>query len=292
MPLVIKSDGRREPFDRNKIEHGMQAAVAKRPVSRDQVSQLALESRARDRRARASARSRSRDDRRARAAASCARSTRSPTSGSHRSIATSATSMASRRSSTRSAATTPAGTACRRYRTIDAAASGRDDRRASRPSRLASEHRRPRDSTATTVDPAVDAMHMARSPRARRAVPRSHAPNPIVGCVIVDAGGKVIAEGRARKARAPSTREADALAKLGGKAPGATLYVNLEPCMHHGRTPPCAPVVAASGVARVVIGTEDPIPGHGGGIESLRRAGISVGTRRSSRSATTRTCRS
>lgn len=100
-------------------------------------------------------------------------------------------------------------------------------------------------------------------------------PNPVVGCVIVDARGNVIAEG---SHKGPGTKhaEADALAKIGGKAKGATMYVNLEPCTHQGRTPPCAPAVKASGVARVVIGTEDPIPGHGGGIESLRRAGIAV----------------
>ena len=101
------------------------------------------------------------------------------------------------------------------------------------------------------------------------------APNPIVGCVIVNRRGEVIAEGAHR---GPGTRHAEivALAKLDGKAPGATMYVTLEPCMHHGRTPPCTPAVKASGVARVVIGTEDPVPGHGGGIEALRRAHISV----------------
>jgi diaminohydroxyphosphoribosylaminopyrimidine deaminase/5-amino-6-(5-phosphoribosylamino)uracil reductase len=101
------------------------------------------------------------------------------------------------------------------------------------------------------------------------------APNPIVGCVIANARGEVLAEGAHR---GPGTRHAEiaALAKLGGKAPGATMYVTLEPCTHHGRTPPCAPAVIASGVARVVIGTEDPIPGHGGGIVALRRARIAV----------------
>lgn len=100
-------------------------------------------------------------------------------------------------------------------------------------------------------------------------------PNPIVGCVIVNARGEIIAEGAHR---GPGTKHAEvvALAKLGYKARGATLYVNLEPCTHHGRTPPCMPVVRASGVARVVVGSEDPVPGHGGGIEALRRAGISV----------------
>lgn len=101
------------------------------------------------------------------------------------------------------------------------------------------------------------------------------APNPIVGCVIVDRAGRVIAEG-AHAGPGTDHGEAAALRKLGGKAPGATLYVNLEPCSHHGRTPPCAPAVRDAGVARVVIGSEDPIPEHGGGIELLRRARIRV----------------
>lgn len=105
---------------------------------------------------------------------------------------------------------------------------------------------------------------------------RGHtAPNPIVGCVIVDAVGVVLAEGLHR---GPGTKHAeiDALDKLGGKAPGGTLYVNLEPCMHQGRTPPCAPVVAAAGLARIVIGSEDPIEGHRGGMAYLQAHGITV----------------
>ena len=102
-------------------------------------------------------------------------------------------------------------------------------------------------------------------------------PNPRVGCVIVDARGRVLAEGLHR---GPGTAhaEVDALRALGGRAAGATLYVNLEPCAHHGRTPPCAPVVAAAKVARVVIGALDPVPGHGGGARLLRRAGVVVTT--------------
>ncbi|MBA2541745.1 MAG: bifunctional diaminohydroxyphosphoribosylaminopyrimidine deaminase/5-amino-6-(5-phosphoribosylamino)uracil reductase RibD [Deltaproteobacteria bacterium] len=101
------------------------------------------------------------------------------------------------------------------------------------------------------------------------------APNPLVGCVIVDKRGHVIAEG-AHKAAGKDHGEIAALKKLGRKAPGATLYVNLEPCNHQGRTPPCTPQVMASGVTRVVIGMPDPVQGHGGGIEKLRRAGIAV----------------
>lgn len=100
-------------------------------------------------------------------------------------------------------------------------------------------------------------------------------PNPIVGCVIVDRAGRVIAEGEHR-GPGKDHAEIDALQQLGGKAPGATLYVNLEPCNHHGRTPPCAPVVRDSGVARVVIGLDDPIDDHAGGAALLRRARIQV----------------
>lgn len=101
------------------------------------------------------------------------------------------------------------------------------------------------------------------------------APNPQVGCVIVSARGRVLAEGWHR---GPGTAhaEVDALTKLGGQARGATLYVNLEPCDHHGRTPPCAPAVIAAGVRRVVIGALDPIAGHGGGAARIAAAGIAV----------------
>lgn len=100
-------------------------------------------------------------------------------------------------------------------------------------------------------------------------------PNPIVGCVIVDRRGNVLAEGIHR---GPGTKHAerDALDKLGGSAAGATMYVTLEPCTHTGRTPPCAPAVIGSGIARVVVGSKDPIVEHGGGIVALRKANIAV----------------
>ena len=121
----------------------------------------------------------------------------------------------------------------------------------------------------------IDRAHMARCLELAARYRGRTSPNPIVGCVVVNRAGKVIAEG---EHHGPGTDHGEiaALRKLKFKAPGATLYVNLEPCNHHGRTPPCAPVVRDSGVTRVVIGIEDPIPGHGGGIEVLRRARIKV----------------
>ena len=123
----------------------------------------------------------------------------------------------------------------------------------------------------TAVD---DLMWMQRALELARRGGRT-SPNPQVGCVVVSARGVVLAEGHHR---GPGTAhaEVDALARLGGAAKGATLYVNLEPCNHHGRTPPCAPAVIAAGVARVVIGALDPVPGHGGGARRIARAGIAV----------------
>lgn len=99
-------------------------------------------------------------------------------------------------------------------------------------------------------------------------------PNPHVGAVIAR-GDAVLATGYHHRAGAAHA-EIDALEKLGGRAKGATVYVTLEPCNHHGRTGPCAEALIAAGVARVVVGCEDRIPGHGGGAERLRAAGIEV----------------
>ncbi|HWN69662.1 MAG TPA: bifunctional diaminohydroxyphosphoribosylaminopyrimidine deaminase/5-amino-6-(5-phosphoribosylamino)uracil reductase RibD, partial [Haliangium sp.] len=100
---------------------------------------------------------------------------------------------------------------------------------------------------------------------------------PMVGCVIVGPDGNVVAEGFHRRAGAAHA-EAEALAQLGGRAPGCTMYVNLEPCNHRGkrRTVPCAPAVAASGIARLVVGMGDPIRSHAGGAAWLARQGVSV----------------
>jgi diaminohydroxyphosphoribosylaminopyrimidine deaminase / 5-amino-6-(5-phosphoribosylamino)uracil reductase len=100
-------------------------------------------------------------------------------------------------------------------------------------------------------------------------------PNPVVGAVIVR-GGRVLAEGYHHRA-GEAHGEIDALAHLGGRAPGATIYVNLEPCCHTGRTGPCTRALIASGVRRVVVGTLDPNPRvDGRGVNLLRRAGIRV----------------
>ncbi len=109
---------------------------------------------------------------------------------------------------------------------------------------------------------------------ARRAAGRT-SPNPMVGAVVVR-DGQVIAEGWTQPP-GQDHAEPHALAKLGGRADGATMYVTLEPCCHYGRTPPCTDAIVRSGVARVVIGIVDPFPlVSGRGIEALRAAGITV----------------
>lgn len=100
-------------------------------------------------------------------------------------------------------------------------------------------------------------------------------PNPMVGCVVVKAG-RVVGEGWHRRAGGPHA-EVVALARAGTRARGATLYVNLEPCVHQGRTPPCAPAVVEAGVRRVVAALRDPDPRvDGRGLSLLRRAGVLV----------------
>lgn len=109
---------------------------------------------------------------------------------------------------------------------------------------------------------------------ARRSLGRTW-PNPAVGCVIVR-DGRVIARGRTRDGGRPHA-EADALAQAGESARGATVYVTLEPCSHHGKSPPCADALVRAGVSRVVSALEDPDPRvKGQGHARLRAAGIMV----------------
>lgn len=100
-------------------------------------------------------------------------------------------------------------------------------------------------------------------------------PNPSVGCVIAR-GGRVVGEGWHERAGEPHA-EVRALEACAGDAEGATVYVTLEPCAHHGRTPPCVEALVAARVGRVVAALEDPNPKVAGqGFARLRKAGIAV----------------
>jgi len=120
-----------------------------------------------------------------------------------------------------------------------------------------------------------DCENMARALRlAERGRYTAH-PNPVVGCVLVK-NGAVIGEGFHEKT-GDAHAEVNALQAAGEKARGSTAYVTLEPCAHHGRTPPCAEALIAAGVAKVVVAMQDPstdVSGHG--LELLTDAGIEV----------------
>jgi len=114
-----------------------------------------------------------------------------------------------------------------------------------------------------------EAMELARKGRALAS------PNPMVGAVIA-LGEKVVGRGFHTYAGLQHA-EIVALAEAGDQARGATLYINLEPCSHHGRTPPCVDAIIAAGMARVVAAMEDPNPQvSGAGFRRLREAGVEV----------------
>jgi diaminohydroxyphosphoribosylaminopyrimidine deaminase/5-amino-6-(5-phosphoribosylamino)uracil reductase len=101
-------------------------------------------------------------------------------------------------------------------------------------------------------------------------------PNPMVGAVVLDTSGELVGEGWHQKFGGPHA-EVFALAAAGARARGGTLVVTLEPCCHHGKTPPCTDAVLRAGVARVVAATADPFPRvAGGGLAILRGAGVEV----------------
>ena len=122
---------------------------------------------------------------------------------------------------------------------------------------------------------ATDHALMARALRLAERGAYTARPNPMVGCVIAR-DGEVVGEGWHQRKGGPHA-EVFALEAAGDRARGATAYVSLEPCAHHGSTPPCAEALVAAGVARVVAAMRDPFPQvDGAGFEKLRAAGIVV----------------
>lgn len=122
---------------------------------------------------------------------------------------------------------------------------------------------------------ALDHLHMADALRLAERGAYTTRPNPMVGCVVAH-GERVVGQGWHQRAGGPHA-EVFALREAGEQARGATAYVTLEPCAHHGRTPPCALALIEAGVTRVVAAMRDPFPRvDGGGFALLREAGIEV----------------
>jgi len=122
---------------------------------------------------------------------------------------------------------------------------------------------------------ALDHLHMAQALRLAERAAYTARPNPMVGCVIAH-GSEVVGQGWHQRTGGPHA-EVFALREAGDRARGATAYVTLEPCAHHGRTPPCALALIEAGITRVVAAMRDPFPKvDGGGFVLLRAAGIEV----------------
>ncbi len=133
--------------------------------------------------------------------------------------------------------------------------------------------KRPRPSRARR--PEEDARHLRRCLELASRAEGMSRPNPMVGALVVK-GGRILAEAFHALAGAEHA-ERIALRRAGRRARGATLYSNLEPCCHWGRTPPCVDAILQSGVGRVVVSHRDPDPRvNGKGIGALRRAGVTV----------------
>ena len=116
--------------------------------------------------------------------------------------------------------------------------------------------------------------HLGRALELAAQVRAAAYPNPAVGAVLVQ-DGAIVGEGATEPVGARHA-EVVALDLAGERARGATLYVTMEPCAHQGRTPPCVDAVIAAGVSRVVVGSRDPNPEAGGGVDRLRAAGVDV----------------
>ena len=128
---------------------------------------------------------------------------------------------------------------------------------------------------ANVIDTATDDLHMRRAIElAERARGRT-SPNPLVGAVVVK-DGRVIGEGWHEGAGMPHA-EREALTACAADPAGGTMYVSLEPCCHHGRTPPCTDAIVEAGIARVVVGSDDPSEhASGRGLGILRDEGVRV----------------
>ena len=104
---------------------------------------------------------------------------------------------------------------------------------------------------------------------------RAH-PKPTVGAVVVAGAGEVVGEGATEAGQTGRHGELVALDAAGDRARGATLFVTMEPCLHHGSTPPCTDAILTAGIATVVAGSLDPNPEAGGGLERLGAAGVEI----------------
>src|SRR6266567_616639 len=132
----------------------------------------------------------------------------------------------------------------------------------------------PQQSVKTSLE--TDQQHLRRALELAQRSFGLASPNPNVGAVVVDTRGQVVGEGFHTY---EGVKHAEVLAMeiAGGRAHGATLYLNVEPCSHHGRTGPCADAVIAAGIKRVVASTTDPNPEVSGrGFARLRQAGVQV----------------